>query len=86
MKKKIVGSVVRTGAAVFAGYAMADMNVETLEYILTTIERILEINKEIIGVVGVILVQGWSIVEKKKKEKEVTNLKEKVNHYENVNP
>ena len=74
MFKKITGSIIRTVAAVVAGYAMADMDIGALESTLETVEYWLNINKELVGLITALTVQGWSILEKNKnKKKEVKN-------------
>ena len=80
MKKKYTGSIVRTVAAVVAGYAMADMDIQTIEYILEKIEQFLKVNKELVGLLGAVAVQAASIHEKHQTQKE----KEKT-HASNLN-
>jgi FtsH-binding integral membrane protein len=79
MAKKELGSVTRTAIAVVSGVVIGKsvdggLSVETIEMIATHLETI-------IAVLGIVVVQLWSFVDKQKHK----NLEKKVEKYENLN-
>ncbi|PHS61054.1 MAG: hypothetical protein COB09_19085 [Thalassobium sp.] len=84
MPKKELGSVTRTAGAFAAGIVLSKalqdygLTYELLESMLNTIEYI-------IAVLGLITVQGWSLVNHHKKAGKIKILEKKVNAYENLN-
>jgi len=84
MPKKQLGSITRTGGAFAAGIVLSKA-IDDYGLTYDMLESILNTTEYIIAVLGLITVQGWSLVEKHKKTREVNSLKETVVHYENLN-
>ncbi len=78
MAKKALGSVTRTFGAVISGLVLGKaidggMSIETLEAVLNGLEYIT-------AIIGIIVIQGWSLVDKHKAKTVEQQLKMETTH------
>jgi high-affinity nickel permease len=83
MAKKELGSVTRTMIAVGSGFVLGQsgLSVETLILIATNLEAFMQHLNTLGAVLGIIVTQTWSLINKSKQKQ----LEKKVNEYENLN-
>ena len=85
-KTEYLGSVTRTIAAAIMGgvigHAVQEYNItpETLESILTITEKVLNSVYTIGSLVGLAVVQGWSVHQKMTKNNEINTLKKEIKY------